>query len=77
MRCSPCSQVATPSPSQLGVRCGSNGPPQAATPTGGHSGIVAKGIDGHGDSTYLFQPRGPTSSSTRSEHVDAYGAKLF
>jgi hypothetical protein len=45
-------------------------------PTGGRSGIVAKGTDGHGDSTDLFQSLGATSSLMRSEREDASRAKL-
>jgi hypothetical protein len=76
MRHSPCSWVAALSPIPTGVRCGSNRPPRAATTIGGHSRNVAKGTDRRGDSVDLFQPRGPTTSSTRRERVDASGAKL-
>jgi hypothetical protein len=47
-----------------------------ATPSRGCLGIVAKVTNGRGDSADLFQPWGPTASSTRSERVDAFGAKL-
>jgi hypothetical protein len=51
-----CSQVATLPPNQLGVRCGSKGHPQAATPMGDHWEIAARKTNRHGDPVDLLEP---------------------
>jgi hypothetical protein len=60
----------------LGVRCGSKGPRQAATPISGRSEIAAMRSNGRRAPVDLFQPQGSTASSVRNDHVDVSMAKL-
>jgi hypothetical protein len=61
----PCSLVTIPSPTELGVRGGQEGPRQAATHARGHPTVLTGGADRYAPFADLFQPPDSAALTTR------------